>query len=164
MKRRSGVVGIAVVCALLGLQAGTGSASAIVGGEAEASEAVVATAGSAGGPAGFPYVSSVAAQPDDGTRAATVRAAGKSPRHDYDGDGRDDLAAFYEYSDTRAKAITFLAKADGTLGDALHSWSEPKGWTLDRVHMFERYSSPPPPLPVCPVVYGHGGYPTGENA
>ncbi|MFD6275261.1 hypothetical protein ACFWFI_06775 [Streptomyces sp. NPDC060209] len=29
--------------------------------------------------------------------------------------------------------------------------------------MFERYSSPPP-LPVCPVVFGHGGYPTGENA
>ncbi|MEU3054912.1 FG-GAP-like repeat-containing protein [Streptomyces griseus] len=82
---------------------------------------------------------------------------------DYNGDGRDDLATFYGYSDTRAKAITFVAKADGTLGDALHSWSEPKGWTLDRVHMVERYSSPPP-LPVCPVVYGHGGYPTGEKA
>lgn len=82
---------------------------------------------------------------------------------DYNGDGRDDLATFYGYSDTRAKAITFVAKADGTLGDALHSWSEPKGWTLDRVHMAERYSSPPP-LPVCPVVYGHGGYPTGANA
>ncbi|MFF4168787.1 FG-GAP-like repeat-containing protein [Streptomyces sp. NPDC001744] len=64
---------------------------------------------------------------------------------DYNGDGRDDLATFYGYSDTRAKAITFVAKADGTLGDALHSWSEPKGWSLARVHMFERYSSPPAP-------------------
>ncbi|MFD7824762.1 FG-GAP-like repeat-containing protein [Streptomyces sp. NPDC059698] len=82
---------------------------------------------------------------------------------DYNGDGRDDLAAFYGYSDTRAKAFTFVATPDGALGDALHSWSEPSGWNLDRTHLFERYSSPPP-LPVCPVVYGHGGYPTGDNA
>ncbi|MEU8706302.1 FG-GAP-like repeat-containing protein [Streptomyces sp. NPDC048565] len=82
---------------------------------------------------------------------------------DYNGDGRDDLATFYGYSDTRAKAITFIAKADGTLGEALHSWEEPKGWNLDRVHMFEQYSSPPE-LPVCPVIYGHGGYPTGDKA
>ncbi|MFE0772303.1 FG-GAP-like repeat-containing protein [Streptomyces sp. NPDC058861] len=82
---------------------------------------------------------------------------------DYNGDGRDDLATFYGYDDTRAKAITFVAGPDGTLGDALHSWSEPSGWNLDRTHLFERYSSPPP-LPVCPVVYGHGGYPTGDQA
>ncbi|MGW1237300.1 FG-GAP-like repeat-containing protein [Streptomyces californicus] len=82
---------------------------------------------------------------------------------DYNGDGRDDLAAFYGYSDGRAKAITWTAKPDGALGSALHSWSEPSGWNLDRTHLFERYSSPPP-LPVCPVVYGHGGYPTGDNA
>ncbi|MET9941110.1 FG-GAP-like repeat-containing protein [Streptomyces halstedii] len=81
---------------------------------------------------------------------------------DYNGDGRDDLATLYGYSDGRVKTITFTAKPDGTLGDALHSWEVPAGkWTFTRAHMVERYNSP---LPLCPTVFGHGGYPTGPDA
>lgn len=111
MKRRFGIIGTAVVCALLGLQAGTGSASAVVGGEAAV---VAAGAETSGGPAGFPYVGSAAAQPDDGTRAATVRAAVKSPRHDYNGDGRSDMVAWYDYDDGHDGMRAFLAGADGS--------------------------------------------------
>ncbi|WP_254667953.1 FG-GAP-like repeat-containing protein [Streptomyces griseus] len=80
---------------------------------------------------------------------------------DYNGDGRDDLATYYGYSDGRAKTITFTAKTDGTLDAPLHSWNVDNGWTFARVHMVERYNSSPP---LCPTVYGHGGYPTGDNA
>ncbi len=83
---------------------------------------------------------------------------------DYNGDGRDDLATLYGYSDGRVKTISFLARADGTLGGGLHSWETSSGWTFSRAHMIERYNSPPRGLPLCPTVYGHGGYPTGEDA
>ncbi|MFD9497988.1 FG-GAP-like repeat-containing protein [Streptomyces sp. NPDC060035] len=81
---------------------------------------------------------------------------------DYNGDGRDDLATLYGYSDGRVKTITFTAKDDGNLNASLHSWEAATGWTFDRVHMIERYNSHPP-LPICPTVYGHGGYPTDAN-
>ncbi|MFC8424456.1 FG-GAP-like repeat-containing protein [Streptomyces sp. NPDC057236] len=83
---------------------------------------------------------------------------------DYNGDGHDDLATLYGYSDGRVKTITFTAKADGSLNGSLHSWeSTGDNWTFDRVHPIERYSSHPGP-PLCPTVFGHGGYPTGANA
>ncbi|MFE0346844.1 FG-GAP-like repeat-containing protein [Streptomyces griseoluteus] len=60
---------------------------------------------------------------------------------DYNGDGRDDLATVYGYTDGRVKTITWTAKADGTLNGALHSWEAPTGgWTFDRMYMIERYS------------------------
>ncbi|MER5634121.1 FG-GAP-like repeat-containing protein [Streptomyces nitrosporeus] len=82
---------------------------------------------------------------------------------DYDGDGRDDLGALYGYTDGRVKTLTFTAGADGTLAEALHSWETPRptDWTFGRAHMIERHTNP---LPLCPTVYGHGGYPTGANA
>ncbi|WP_328657083.1 FG-GAP-like repeat-containing protein [Streptomyces sp. NBC_00334] len=61
---------------------------------------------------------------------------------DYNGDGRDDLATLYGYSDGRVKTITWTAKADGTLNSPLHSWEIASGWTFDRMHMIERYNSP----------------------
>ncbi|QFX80743.1 FG-GAP-like repeat-containing protein [Streptomyces sp. SYP-A7193] len=60
---------------------------------------------------------------------------------DYNGDGRDDLATVYGYSDGRVKTITWTAKADGTLNGSLHSWEAPADtWTFARMHMIERYT------------------------
>ncbi|MFH8236223.1 FG-GAP-like repeat-containing protein [Streptomyces sp. G6] len=61
---------------------------------------------------------------------------------DYDGDGRDDLATLYGYSDGRVKTITWTAKADGTLNSPLHSWEATDGWNFDRMHAIERYNNP----------------------
>ncbi|GGY85555.1 FG-GAP-like repeat-containing protein [Streptomyces nitrosporeus] len=82
---------------------------------------------------------------------------------DYNGDGRDDLATLYGYSDGRVKTITFTAKADGKLNGSLHSWESPAGnWTFSGVHMIERHNSQA--SLICPKLFGHGGYPTGANA
>ncbi|UQA97091.1 FG-GAP-like repeat-containing protein [Streptomyces halobius] len=60
---------------------------------------------------------------------------------DFNGDGRDDLATVYGYSDGRVKTITWTAKTNGTLNGPLHSWETPAGnWTFDRMHVIERYS------------------------
>lgn len=82
---------------------------------------------------------------------------------DYNGDGRDDVGALYGYKDGLVTALTFTAKADGTLVDALHSWKSTAidYWTFARMAMIERYNSS---LPVCPTVFGHGGYPTGPDS
>ncbi|MEU9592519.1 FG-GAP-like repeat-containing protein [Streptomyces sp. NPDC048193] len=61
---------------------------------------------------------------------------------DYNGDGRDDLATFYGYSDGRVRTITWTAKADGTLNSPLHSWEAASGWTFSRMNAIERYNSP----------------------
>ncbi|MFD5716653.1 FG-GAP-like repeat-containing protein [Streptomyces sp. NPDC127036] len=79
---------------------------------------------------------------------------------DYNGDGRDDLATVYGYTDLRlgtVKTITFTAQADGTLAGDLHGWETEAGWTFDRMRLIERHSEG---LPICPTVFGHGGYPT----
>ncbi|WP_327174376.1 FG-GAP-like repeat-containing protein [Streptomyces sp. NBC_01335] len=83
---------------------------------------------------------------------------------DYNGDGRDDLATVYGYTDLRSgtvKTITFTAQSDGTLAGDLHGWETETGWTFDRMRPIERHSEG---LPVCPTIFGHGGYPTGANA
>ncbi|MEE1789620.1 hypothetical protein PUR28_02310 [Streptomyces sp. BE308] len=82
---------------------------------------------------------------------------------DYNGDGRDDLAALYGYSDLRVKTvktITFTAGADGILEGDPHGWEDPTGWNFDRAHLVERHSEG---LPVCPTIFGHGGYPVGAD-
>lgn len=70
------------------------------------------------------------------------RAQMKIVTGDYNGDGRDDLATLYGYSDGRVKAITWTAKTDGTLNSPLHSWEAAAGsWSFDRVNVIERYNS-----------------------
>lgn len=91
------------------------------------------------------------------------RARMKIVTGDYNGDGRDDLAALYGYSDLRVKTvktITFTAGADGILEGDLHGWEDPTGWNFDRAHLVERHSEG---LPVCPTIFGHGGYPVGAD-
>jgi glycerophosphoryl diester phosphodiesterase len=78
---------------------------------------------------------------------------------DYNGDGRDDVGALYGFEGGLVTALTFTAGTDGTLADALRSWTSTvtEYWTFARVAMIERYTSS---LPACPTVFGHGGYPT----
>ncbi|MFC9886126.1 FG-GAP-like repeat-containing protein [Streptomyces pilosus] len=55
---------------------------------------------------------------------------------DANGDGRDDLIAFYGYSDGDAALFTFTAKADGTLNGHSKSWNVgPGAWERDRVEL-----------------------------
>ncbi|MEU6841741.1 FG-GAP-like repeat-containing protein [Streptomyces sp. NPDC046716] len=82
---------------------------------------------------------------------------------DYNGDGRDDVGALYGYSDGLVAALTFTGTSDATLRDALHSWKSTADdyWTFARVATIGPYNSS---LPACPAVFGHGGYPTGDDA
>ncbi|MFV0136029.1 FG-GAP-like repeat-containing protein [Streptomyces sp. HMX87] len=57
---------------------------------------------------------------------------------DYNGDGRDDLAALYGYNNGSIKMITWVAKADGTLNEPLHGAEKTTGWNYDRVSVFVR--------------------------
>ncbi|MFE4047800.1 FG-GAP-like repeat-containing protein [Streptomyces sp. YIM B13518] len=55
---------------------------------------------------------------------------------DANGDGREDLIAFYGYSSGAAALWTFIAKADGTLDQPFKSWNvEPGSWERDRVEL-----------------------------
>ncbi|MFH8728062.1 glycoside hydrolase domain-containing protein [Streptomyces termitum] len=47
---------------------------------------------------------------------------------DFDGDGRDDVAAFYGYSDGRAALYTFKSTASGEFGSPLRSWNVPENY------------------------------------
>lgn len=82
---------------------------------------------------------------------------------DYNGDGRDDVGALYGYESKLVEALTFTARADGTLLDALHGWKSTADdyWTFARVATIERYNSS---LTACPMVFGHGGYPKEPNS
>ncbi|WP_217140572.1 FG-GAP-like repeat-containing protein [Streptomyces sp. AC627_RSS907] len=54
-------------------------------------------------------------------------AAGTVVRHDYDGDGRSDLAAWYDHSDGHDSLQTLTAAADGTLEQPFQSYSSAVG-------------------------------------
>ncbi|MFI7368038.1 FG-GAP-like repeat-containing protein [Streptomyces sp. NPDC050149] len=63
------------------------------------------------------------------TMANTQRITG-----DFNGDGRSDIGVFYGYSDGAVKLYTWLARTDGTFGNATASWSVPPGsWTFHRM-------------------------------
>ncbi|WP_406063249.1 DUF1906 domain-containing protein [Streptomyces sp. NBC_01077] len=47
---------------------------------------------------------------------------------DFDGNGRDDVAAFYGYSDGRAALYTFKSDASGEFGTPLRSWNVPENY------------------------------------
>lgn len=52
----------------------------------------------------------------------TQWAAGTVIRHDYDGDGRSDMAGWYDHADGRDRIRTFTGKADGGFDSPLGSW------------------------------------------
>ncbi|MFB7279166.1 FG-GAP-like repeat-containing protein [Streptomyces hydrogenans] len=47
---------------------------------------------------------------------------------DFDGNGRDDVGAFYGYSDGRAALYTFKPDASGAFGTPLRSWNVPEDY------------------------------------
>ncbi|MCF2530901.1 FG-GAP-like repeat-containing protein [Yinghuangia soli] len=55
---------------------------------------------------------------------------------DFNGDGRDDLAALYGYADGRVTFFTFLSRADGTFGDLPSRDVPPGNWTFGNVKPF----------------------------
>ncbi|MEV0924518.1 FG-GAP-like repeat-containing protein [Streptomyces spongiicola] len=56
-------------------------------------------------------------------------SSGTAVRHDYNGDGRSDLASWYEYPDQHDAVHTFLADQDGTLKAPFTAWSRTvPGW------------------------------------
>ncbi|WP_078490039.1 glycoside hydrolase domain-containing protein [Streptomyces sp. SPB78] len=55
---------------------------------------------------------------------------------DFNGDGRDDVAAVYGYDDHTVSVFTFLAKSDGGFEAPVKSWtSQPNYWTFKSVKM-----------------------------
>ncbi|MFI1019103.1 FG-GAP-like repeat-containing protein [Streptomyces sp. NPDC020965] len=66
---------------------------------------------------------------DTGWSAANMKFA----TGDYNADGRDDIGAFYGYTDGSAKLFTFTAKPDGGFNDPLHNgWTSPDWGSFDR--------------------------------
>ncbi|WP_137994065.1 FG-GAP-like repeat-containing protein [Streptomyces vilmorinianum] len=60
---------------------------------------------------------------------------------DYNGDGRDDLATMYGYTDGSVKMFTWPALAGGALGTVQTGWSTATGWTFARVNFVNRYTN-----------------------
>ncbi|MEW1551830.1 FG-GAP-like repeat-containing protein [Streptomyces tsukubensis] len=61
---------------------------------------------------------------------------------DYNGDGRDDLAAMYGYSNGTVKMLTWLTGADTRFGTAKTSWSTTTSaaWSWPSTHLIDRYN------------------------
>ncbi|GAA4012639.1 FG-GAP-like repeat-containing protein [Streptomyces marokkonensis] len=53
---------------------------------------------------------------------------------DYNGDGRDDLAAMYGYSDGKVRTFTWTSRADGGINGAAPGWASAtnSGWNMDQ--------------------------------
>ncbi|MET7675827.1 trypsin-like serine protease [Streptomyces seoulensis] len=63
-------------------------------------------------------------------------AAGTVVRHDYNGDGRDDLGALYGYPTGEVALLTFPTTPNGGFSDtAIRGWST-TGWAFDRASIF----------------------------
>ncbi|MFD6363099.1 FG-GAP repeat domain-containing protein, partial [Streptomyces roseolus] len=55
---------------------------------------------------------------------------------DFDGNGRDDVAAFYGYNDGRAALFTFASRTDGGFADPVKSWNAPENhWWGENVKL-----------------------------
>jgi hypothetical protein len=55
---------------------------------------------------------------------------------DYNGDGRDDLAALYGYGTGEVKLFTFPTTPDGGFGEPVAGWNSVDGWTFDRASLY----------------------------
>ncbi len=58
---------------------------------------------------------------------------------DYNGDGRDDLAAMHDYTDGSIKMWTWTAKPDGTFNNPIGSWNPSTGWDYNRVRLIGQH-------------------------
>lgn len=54
---------------------------------------------------------------------------------DFNGDGRDDIAVWYDYADGSDKIFTFLARPDGGFANPFWSWNRTTGWTFSSMKL-----------------------------
>ncbi|WP_330290720.1 FG-GAP-like repeat-containing protein [Streptomyces sp. NBC_00576] len=67
-------------------------------------------------------------------QGASRWASGSTLRHDYDGDGRGDMASWYDYGDGHDSVFTILAEPDGRLKAPFTAWTSPAGtWTAGQM-------------------------------
>ncbi|MEU7109153.1 FG-GAP-like repeat-containing protein [Streptomyces sp. NPDC046215] len=60
-------------------------------------------------------------------KGQSVWSSGTVTRHDYNGDGRSDVANWYDFADGRDGMNTFSATSDGSFKEPLSSFSSPAG-------------------------------------
>ncbi len=65
-----------------------------------------------------------------------TQTSGKPTVGDFNGDGRDDLAVWYSYGETRAKLWTFTATAKGGFNAPVGSWESDTWGAADRTSVF----------------------------
>ncbi|MFC4983636.1 FG-GAP-like repeat-containing protein [Streptomyces atroolivaceus] len=66
-------------------------------------------------------------------RGQSLWSSGTAQRHDYNGDGRSDMADWYDHADESDTIHTFLTNSDGTFKNPLTGWNVPTGWTASRM-------------------------------
>ncbi|MEU8698387.1 FG-GAP-like repeat-containing protein [Streptomyces sp. NPDC048680] len=60
-------------------------------------------------------------------KGQSIWSSGTAVRHDYNNDGRSDLADWYDYADGHDEIHTFAAQSDGTFTDFERGWSAADG-------------------------------------
>ncbi|MEV8312471.1 FG-GAP-like repeat-containing protein [Streptomyces flavidovirens] len=58
---------------------------------------------------------------------------------DFNGDGRDDLAAMHDYTDGSLKMWTWTAKPNGAFNNPIGGWNPATGWNYDRVNLIGQH-------------------------
>ncbi|MGW8727917.1 FG-GAP-like repeat-containing protein [Streptomyces sp. NPDC055808] len=67
-------------------------------------------------------------------KSQALWSAGTAIRHDYNGDGRSDMASWYTYSDGRSAFQSFLTNSDGTFKQPVGSYTSGAGsWNVDKM-------------------------------
>ncbi|MFJ8764686.1 FG-GAP-like repeat-containing protein [Streptomyces clavifer] len=66
-------------------------------------------------------------------KGQSLWSSGTAQRHDYNSDGRSDMADWYDHADESDTLHTFLTNSDGTFKNPLTGWNVPTGWTASRM-------------------------------
>ncbi|MEU2951594.1 FG-GAP-like repeat-containing protein [Streptomyces xanthochromogenes] len=70
----------------------------------------------------------------DNAKGQALWSSGTAIRHDYNGDGRSDMASWYTYSDGHAAFQSFLTNSDGTFNAPFGSYSSGIGsWNVNKM-------------------------------
>ncbi|MFJ4870338.1 FG-GAP-like repeat-containing protein [Streptomyces sp. NPDC088757] len=69
-------------------------------------------------------------------KSQSLWSSGTAVRHDYNRDGRSDIANWYDYGDGHDELHTFTTNSDGSFKAPLHSWTTPAGnyWAENMKH------------------------------
>ncbi|MCX4674733.1 FG-GAP-like repeat-containing protein [Streptomyces sp. NBC_01433] len=82
--------------------------------------------GRSNGTFAYPFVSWTATQGRWDFARSTLFAG------DFNGDGRDDIAAWYDYADGSDMLYTFTSNVQGGFNAPFHTWSAPNQWAVSR--------------------------------